>query len=44
MKDYDVICIHGHYEAYDNNGNFLCSGDKRNETEDEAEKVLAERR
>jgi hypothetical protein len=27
MKEYKIIHANGHYEAYDNNGNFLCSGD-----------------
>jgi hypothetical protein len=39
-----IIRVMEHYEAYDDNGNFICSGDKRNETEMEAEKILAERR
>ena len=33
-----------HYEAYDDNGNFICSGDTLNEAVSEAEKCLVERR
>ena len=29
--DYKIICVRGHYEAYDHNGNFICSGDTLNE-------------
>ena len=29
--DYRIICVHGHYEVYDNKGNFICSGDTLNE-------------
>jgi hypothetical protein len=36
--------VNGHYEAYDRNGNFLCSGDTKNETKEEAERCLSERR
>jgi hypothetical protein len=42
--DYDVCHVIDHYVAYDTNGNFLCSGDTRNEAAKEAEKILAERR
>ena len=41
---YKVISVMDHYEAYDQNGNFICSGDKRSETERDAEMCLAERR
>ena len=40
---YEIIHVMDHYEAYDDNGNFLCSGDRRSETETEAEEVLARR-
>lgn len=40
---YKVIAVMEHYEAYDHNGNFLCSGDKRSEVEEDAEEILAER-
>ena len=42
--DYKVISVMDHYEAYDHNGNFICSGDTRNEATREAEEYLAERR
>lgn len=38
MDDYDIISVHGHYEAYDSNGKFICSGD----TEAEVERELIE--
>ena len=42
---YDVKHVNGHYEAYEKaNGAFICSGDTRNETEKDAEEILAERR
>lgn len=41
--DYMVISEMDHYVAYDINGNFICSGDTRNEASKEAEKCLTER-
>lgn len=32
--------VNGHYEAYDQNGKFICSGDTKNEAKEEAEKIL----
>ena len=40
---YKVISVMDHYEAYDPNGKFICSGDTRSEAETEAEEILAER-
>ena len=44
--DYYMKIIHvmDHYEVYDLNDNFICSGDTLNEAVREAEKYLAERR
>ena len=42
--DYEVINVNGHYQAYDLNGNFICSGDTKSETKKDAEEILAERR
>ena len=33
--NYNIICIRGHYEAYDDNGNFICSGDTEREVKEE---------
>lgn len=30
---HQIIKVHGHYEAYDEFGNFVCSGDNYNECE-----------
>lgn len=38
-----IIHVMDHYEAYDDNGNFLCSGDRRSEVETEVEEVLERR-
>lgn len=35
--EYKIISIHGHYEAYDQNGNFICSGDTPMEVAKEIE-------
>lgn len=37
--DYKIVRIHGHYEAYDHNGNFICSGDNFREITKEIEKI-----
>lgn len=37
--DYKIISIRGHYEAYDHNGNFICSGDTPREVAKEIEKM-----
>lgn len=42
--DYKIIHVMDHYQAYDNNGNFICSGDTRNEAETEAEKYMKEKK
>lgn len=34
MKDYDIICKSGHYEAYIDN-KFICSGDTYNECKED---------
>ena len=39
-----IIHVMDHYEVYDLNGNFICSGDTLNEAVREAELCLAERR
>lgn len=36
--DYHIINVRGHYEAYDNKGNFICSGDTVKEVAKELEK------
>ena len=36
--NYKIICTQGHYEAYDNQGNFICSGDSYMEVAMELEK------
>lgn len=33
--NYKIICTHGHYEVYDDNGNFICSGDTEREVKEE---------
>lgn len=38
--EYKIICIHGHYEAYDHKGNFICSGDTPREVAQEIEKIM----
>ena len=35
--EYDIICINGHYEAYDSKGNFFCSADSYSKAEKEIE-------
>lgn len=42
--DYKVVNVMDHYEVYDANGNFICSGDTLNEAAREAERYLIERR
>ena len=37
----DIRPINGHYEAYDRNGKFICSGDSRSEVERELEEGKA---
>ena len=37
--NYKIICVRGHYEAYDHNGNFICSGDTPTEIAQEIEKL-----
>ena len=39
-----IIHVMDHYEVYDLNGNFICSGDTLNEAVIEAERHFAERR
>lgn len=39
MDDYDIIPVHGHYEAYDRNGKFICSGDTETEVENELKEM-----
>ena len=39
-----IIHVMDHYEVYDLNGNFICSGDTLNEAVMEAELCLAEGR
>ena len=39
MDDYNIIPIMEHYEAYDRNGKFICSGDTRTEVENELMEV-----
>ena len=39
-----IVHVMDHYEVYDHNGNFICSGDTLNEAVREAELCLAERR
>lgn len=41
---FKIISIRGHYEAYDANGNFICSGDTWKEVAEEVENYLVERR
>ena len=36
--EYHIIGVRGHYEAYDNNGNFVCSGDTYTEVVKEMNK------
>ena len=31
MRSFDIIPIRGHYEVYDDNGNFVCSADSYSE-------------
>lgn len=38
QMDYKIVRIHGHYEAYDNKGKFICSGDTPTEVAREIEK------
>lgn len=38
-----VVSVMDHYVAYDTNGNFICSGDTKNQTIKDAEEILAER-
>jgi hypothetical protein len=35
-----ILNVNGHYEAYDRNGKFICSGDTKSEAKKEAEKIL----
>lgn len=42
MEDPIIIPVRGHYEAYDSNGNFICSGDTRSEVERELKEMNAE--
>lgn len=37
--DYKIIQVNGHYEAYDNKGNCICSGDSLREITKEIEKM-----
>lgn len=37
--DYKIICVRGHYEAYDNKGDFICSGDTPLEVAKEIESI-----
>lgn len=37
--NYTIINVRGHYEAYDNNGNFICSGDTPMEVAREIERM-----
>lgn len=37
--DYKIICVRGHYEAYDNQGKFICSGDTLMEVASEIETI-----
>lgn len=38
-----IVNVNGHYEAFHKaNGNFICSGDTKSETQREAEICLAE--
>ena len=37
--DYTIISIRGHYEAYDNKGKFICSGDTYMEVAREIEEI-----
>ena len=41
---FEIISVRGHYEAYDEDGNFICSGDKESETRQDAEEILTEGR
>lgn len=34
---YEIIPVRGHYEIYDNLGNFICSADTRSEAMSEIE-------
>lgn len=35
MEEYNIIPAREHYEAYDSNGKFICSGDTKAEVERE---------
>ena len=37
--EYKIISVRGHYEAYDYNGNFICSGDTPMEVAKEIENI-----
>ena len=36
---YEIIPVRGHYEVYDNRGNFICSADTRYEALSELEEA-----
>jgi hypothetical protein len=37
----DIRHVNGHYEAYDRNGKFICSGDSKTEVENELKEMHA---
>lgn len=36
---YEIVPVRGHYEVYDNRGNFICSADTRYEAQTELEDI-----
>ena len=39
IMGYEIIPVRGHYEVYDNRGNFICSADTRYEAFSELEEA-----
>lgn len=39
QMEYKIICARGHYEAYDSQGKFVCSGDTLAEVEKELDDI-----